>query len=134
MKIYGIDFTSRPSPRKPITCLECCLDGLRLVAGELTEWRDFEGFEATLQRPGPWIAGIDFPFGQSRTFIRNIGWPATLGRATWITRPDSAARVSAPRWTRTGPPVRRATKSIAAPRIAQPARSALRNFTARRSG
>ena len=25
--------------------------------------------------PGPWIAGIDFPFGQSRQFIENIGWP-----------------------------------------------------------
>jgi hypothetical protein len=23
----------------------------------------------------PWIAGIDFPFGQSRAFIENIGWP-----------------------------------------------------------
>ena len=28
-------------------------------------------------RPGPWIAGIDFPFGQSRKFIENIGWPTT---------------------------------------------------------
>lgn len=26
MKIYGIDFTSRPSRRKPITCLECNFD------------------------------------------------------------------------------------------------------------
>lgn len=24
---------------------------------------------------GPWIAGIDFPFGQSRKFIENVGWP-----------------------------------------------------------
>ncbi len=86
MKIYGIDFTSRPRPGKPITCLECCLDGLRLEAGEPTEWRDFEGFEAALQRPGPWIAGIDFPFGQSRTFIENIGWPDT-----WAGYVDHAA-------------------------------------------
>ncbi|SDX49324.1 DUF429 domain-containing protein [Thiocapsa roseopersicina] len=77
MKIYGIDFTSRPSRRKPITCLECCLEGPRLEAGALTEWRDFAGFETALQRSGPWIAGIDFPFGQSRTFIENIGWPET---------------------------------------------------------
>jgi len=26
-------------------------------------------------QPGPWIAGLDFPFGQSSEFIRNIGWP-----------------------------------------------------------
>jgi hypothetical protein len=86
MKIYGIDFTSRPSPGKPITCLECTFDGVRLEAGELTEWRDFEGFETALQRPGPWIAGIDFPFGQSRTFIENIGWPDT-----WAGSVDHAA-------------------------------------------
>ncbi|HSO82617.1 DUF429 domain-containing protein [Thiocapsa sp.] len=88
MKIYGIDFTSRPSRRKPITCVECCLGGLRLKAVQLTEWRDFEGFEAALQQPGPWIAGIDFPFGQSRTFIENIGWPDT-----WTDYVDHAARL-----------------------------------------
>lgn len=35
MKIYGIDFTSRPQRRKPVTCLECRLDGDGLEAGEL---------------------------------------------------------------------------------------------------
>ena len=77
MKVYGIDFTSSPKRRKPITCLECRLDGNKLEAGELIEWRDFEAFEDALRRPGPWIAGIDFPFGQSRKFIENIGWPNT---------------------------------------------------------
>jgi len=77
MRIYGIDFTSSPKRSKPITCLECVLEGNRLRAGQLTEWPGFEGFEAALRRPGPWIAGIDFPFGQSRTFVENIGWPAT---------------------------------------------------------
>jgi len=77
MNIYGIDFTSRPRRSKPITCLHCELKGNRLCAGELTEWKDFEGFEAALRRPGPWIAGIDFPFGQARKFIETIGWPRT---------------------------------------------------------
>lgn len=77
MKIYGIDFTSRPKRSKPLTCLECELDGNRLRAGELAEWYDFGEFEAALRRPAPWIAGIDFPFGQSRRFIENIGWPNT---------------------------------------------------------
>ncbi len=35
----------------------------------------FDGFEAFLIQPGPWIAGIDFPFGQPRRLIQNIGWP-----------------------------------------------------------
>jgi len=69
MNIYGIDFTSTPKRNKPITCLECRLEGNRLEAVELIEWRDFEGIEVALRRTGPWIAGIDFPFGQSRKFI-----------------------------------------------------------------
>ena len=75
MRVYGIDFTSRPRRGKPITCLRCTLDGKHLKAEELTCWKDFGGFEAALRAPGPWIAGIDFPFGQSRRFIENIGWP-----------------------------------------------------------
>ncbi len=77
MKIYGIDFTSRPKRNKPITCLSCTLESDRLKAGQLNEWRSFEGFEAQLEIPGPWIAGIDFPFGQSRTFIEKANWPGT---------------------------------------------------------
>ncbi len=77
MKIYGIDFTSRPRRNKPITCLSCVLEGNRLHASDLSEWQNFEAFEVALEKPGPWIAGIDFPFGQSRTFIENIGWPTT---------------------------------------------------------
>ena len=80
MHIFGIDFTSRPTRSKPITCMECVLEGAHLRAQRLTEWRDFAGFEAALRRPGPWIAGIDFPFGQSRRFIETIGWPDTWPR------------------------------------------------------
>jgi hypothetical protein len=46
-----------------------------LRAGEPAKWSRFQDFEQMLRAPGPWIAGIDFPFGQSRTFIENIGWP-----------------------------------------------------------
>ena len=75
MIIYGIDFTSRPKRRKPITFLNCIFEDKHLQAGDLQEWHNFEAFEAFLQKPGPWIAGIDFPFGQARRFIENIGWP-----------------------------------------------------------
>jgi hypothetical protein len=75
MRVLGIDFTSTPRPVKPITCLNCKLDERVLRAGALEEWWDFSYFEEMLQRSGPWIAGIDFPFGQSRKFIETIGWP-----------------------------------------------------------
>lgn len=77
MRIYGIDFTSRPKRSKPITCLAARLDGTHLKAEDLTEWRSFEGLEAFLKSAGPWIVGIDFPFGQSRKLIENLNWPSS---------------------------------------------------------
>ncbi|MES9972031.1 MAG: DUF429 domain-containing protein [Candidatus Thiodiazotropha sp.] len=75
MIVYGIDFTSRPSNKKPITCITCSLQATHLAVDELQEWTSFNDFESALQRPGPWICGIDFPFGQARRFIESIGWP-----------------------------------------------------------
>lgn len=52
-----------------------------------------------LREPGPWIAGLDFPFGQSRRFIENIGWPpnwrdyvphaASLGKEGFVNKLDA---------------------------------------------
>lgn len=77
MKVIGVDFTSSPTRKKPLTCMHCTLEKRILLAGKLEEWSDFGPFEEALKRPGPWIAGIDFPFGQSRTFVENIGWPGS---------------------------------------------------------
>ncbi|WP_244481240.1 NUDIX hydrolase [Rhizobium sp. Leaf371] len=90
MRVFGIDFTSAPSRQKPITCVECRLDGgtLRFVA--LHRWTHFEGFTGFLSSSGPWIAGLDFPFGQSRKFIETIGWPlsweAYVGHVSGLSR------------------------------------------------
>lgn len=75
MIVHGIDFTSRPSNKKPITCITCSLKGTHLGVKALQEWTSFDAFEAALQKPGPWIAGIDLPFGQARRFVETIGWP-----------------------------------------------------------
>jgi hypothetical protein len=77
MRIYGLDFTSRPRRGKPITCAVCTLRDDCLSLDELLLWSDFAGLEEFLRRLGPRIAGIDFPFGQARRFIENIGWPET---------------------------------------------------------
>ena len=76
MLVYGIDFTSAPSRRKPITVAACHLEGDRLTFVALETLATFPEFEAFLRRPGPWIAGFDFPFAHARRFIDNIGWPA----------------------------------------------------------
>src|SRR5271170_4769482 len=85
MRVLGIDFTSRPSRKKPITCIYCELNGHVLRAERLEEWIEFTSFELALKKSGPWIAGIDFPFGQSCTFIKNIGWPPSWsGYVTYV--------------------------------------------------
>jgi hypothetical protein len=75
MEFFGIDFTSKPSRRKPMTCVRAELAGQELCVLSLERWTNFVSFEAAINRDGPWIAGIDFPFGQSSKFIANIGWP-----------------------------------------------------------
>jgi hypothetical protein len=94
MKVLGIDFTCSPNRRKPITCLSCVLSGgvLSASAPDLQELHDWDAFESALAAPGPWIAGIDLPFGQSRTFIQNIGWPLTwAGYVQHVSALDRAA-------------------------------------------
>src|SRR5262245_31486051 len=75
MKVLGIDFTSAPTRAKPIVCLSADFADGVLRIRDLAAWQTFAAFEAALRAPGPWIAGLDFPFGQSRRFIEAIGWP-----------------------------------------------------------
>ena len=75
MQVRGVDFTSAPSTRKPICVAVCHLEGERLIFERLDRIRSLDAFEAALQGPGPWIGAFDFPFTQSRTFLRNMGWP-----------------------------------------------------------
>ena len=75
MRIYGIDFTSSPSRRKPITCAHCDLQDTVLTVKDCLTMLTFNEFEAFLRSDGPWLAAFDFPFGQPRKLIANLGWP-----------------------------------------------------------
>ncbi|SIS49451.1 DUF429 domain-containing protein [Phaeovulum vinaykumarii] len=75
MEIRGIDFTAAPARRKPITAAICHLEGARLRLRRLERIETLAGFESFLAQPGPWVAGFDFPFGQSRRLIDGLGWP-----------------------------------------------------------
>ena len=77
MKIYGIDFTSAPRSKKAITYAQCNLSEKYISLERLGRLTSFEQFEDFLSEPGPWVAGIDFPFGQPRTLIENLHWPRT---------------------------------------------------------
>lgn len=75
MLVFGVDFTSAPGPGRPIAVAECTLDGGRLAVRDLLRLRSFDQLERGLERQGPWIAGFDFPFGQARRLVRELGWP-----------------------------------------------------------
>jgi hypothetical protein len=72
MKIYGLDFTSAPRLKKPITCAECELQPDRLAVRRITTLPGFDDFKQFLLRDGPWVAGIDFPFGQPSKLIDGL--------------------------------------------------------------
>ena len=75
MRIYGLDFTSAPSRRKPLIALQCELAEGTLSVEDSEAMKDFAHFENFLERPGPWVCGMDFPFGQPGDLVAALGWP-----------------------------------------------------------
>jgi hypothetical protein len=73
--IYGVDFTSAPRPRKPITVARGSLAPGAFVLHAIDPLPDWPSFERLLATPGPWIGGFDFPFGLPREAVRDLGWP-----------------------------------------------------------
>ncbi|CAG0946240.1 hypothetical protein GPROT2_03640 [Gammaproteobacteria bacterium] len=73
--VAGVDFTSRPTRRKPITvALGQASHGVVRLE-RLEAHPSFESFSAWLHTPGPWIAAIDMPFGLPRELVTALGWP-----------------------------------------------------------
>ena len=75
MRIYGIDFTSAPNYKKPITCAVCELQENNLKVQNCLNLVSFGDFEAFLRSNGPWLAALDFPFGQPCSLISHFNWP-----------------------------------------------------------
>ncbi len=75
MKIFGIDFTSAPGRKKPITVAEGELKKENLTLHKVYALVSFDEFEDFLKQKGPWIAGIDFPFGLPGAFLSTLGLP-----------------------------------------------------------
>jgi len=71
-RLLGVDFTSAPSPRKPITVARGQRSGSVLRLERIDELPRMAGFEALLAEPGPWFGGFDFPFGLPRAFVDSL--------------------------------------------------------------
>lgn len=67
--LLGVDFTSAPSRRKPVTVARGALhDGTVRLHG-VDALPAFAPFEALLHEAGPWLGAFDFPFGLPRPFV-----------------------------------------------------------------
>jgi hypothetical protein len=73
--LAGVDFTSRPSRRKPITvALGRAAQGVVRLE-RIESHADFTGFAAWLRTPGPWLGVFDLPFGLPRELVTTLQWP-----------------------------------------------------------
>jgi PAS domain S-box-containing protein len=76
MKVFGLDFTSSPTEKKPLVCAHGYgRSNSELEISKLEPWTNYEEFEEFLSRSGPWIAGFDFPFGLPISFLKDSGLP-----------------------------------------------------------
>jgi hypothetical protein len=77
--VFGVDFTSAPSRRKPITVavgrLVAGRRSARYVVEEIRPLESLDAFAAFIRTEGPWIGGFDLPFSQPRPLIEHEGWP-----------------------------------------------------------
>jgi hypothetical protein len=83
LKILGVDFSSRPTRRKPIVCAWGALDTQgRLNVTTLQQCATLEEFAAQLHTTGPWAGAFDFPFGLPRELVEALRWPSS-GAHVW---------------------------------------------------
>jgi len=81
VRIVGVDFTSAPSRRKPITAAHGHLDVDRVVVERIDCLADWDAFDALLATPGPWVGAFDFPFGLPRELVEALRWPGAGSRS-----------------------------------------------------
>jgi hypothetical protein len=83
LKIFGVDFSSTPTRKKPITVAGGRFAQLRgqqaLCIEQITPLFTLDEFSQWLLQAGPWVAGFDFPFALPREFLEAAGWP----HSTW---------------------------------------------------
>ncbi len=69
-ELWGVDFSSAPTRRKPVVLARGHLRGSVLRLLSLQDLPTLAAFEETLRQPGPWWGGFDLPFGLPRAFVQ----------------------------------------------------------------
>ena len=79
-RLMGVDFSSAPSRRKPITVALGQRHGSIVRLSGLLAFDTLAAFGAHLAAAvadgeAPWLAALDFPFGLPRELVQSLGWP-----------------------------------------------------------
>jgi hypothetical protein len=73
--LFGCDFSSAPSSRKPIVIAQGAVEGSRVVLHQLHTFATLDAWSDWLARTPAWIGGFDFPFGLPRELVVQLRWP-----------------------------------------------------------
>ena len=97
--VFGVDFTSAPRRAKPIVVAGGQRHGAVVRLYSLVALYSLDEFSAWLTRPGPWVAGLDLPFGLPRELVEHLGWPteyaALMAHYAGLSREDIRQRFAA---------------------------------------
>lgn len=99
LPLIGVDFSSAPTRRKPITLALGRRHGAMVRLEGVQHFGSLPAFAAWLAQPGPWLGAFDLPFGLPRELVRALGWPedwsAVMKRYAAMTRAEIRAAFAA---------------------------------------
>jgi hypothetical protein len=97
--LVGCDFSSTPTPRKPVVLAIGALEGPRGQLARIEKLPSLAAFADWLRQPQAWIGGFDFPFGLPRALVEHLGWPTAwrecMRHYAGLTRPQIRATFAA---------------------------------------
>lgn len=76
--LFGCDFSSAPTARKPIVvAIGDLADPHRVVLTGLQRFATLDAWGEWLRATPDWVGGFDFPFGLPRELVEHLRWPTT---------------------------------------------------------
>lgn len=75
MGVVGVDFSSAPTLRKPITVAIAHPSPGQVTLREILRFESLPHWHEWLAAPAEWVGAFDFPFGLPRVFVEGQGWP-----------------------------------------------------------
>jgi hypothetical protein len=73
--LLGCDFSSAPTPRKPIVVALGAARGGRVALAGFESFAALDDWGRWLRTVPVWVGAFDFPFGLPRELVAQLGWP-----------------------------------------------------------